>query len=720
MKMNYKNLFSTLHEAQEPVILVAQMCSASRSAKASREDLAEAWLALATAFKRNQRGRSLSVTRALLVLVGADKFITRIQRDGVFRSSKYDFYAPSVQNVIDDLTVNSASYRLTNQHVEYLRSVSSLWSLATELKNQRISLVKRMRQRRNCVIKTLLANIDIMFTYGVPGDRLADTDSPYAYSSETMAEAFSYLLHLFEVEIGLTFTNFGLVDESSIYSPFYQTLLIDAAKLCEYLEVEVFIDAFPYKAEISQDGGVLVSAQYPNLEKSIRIGYVQSDMQKQLRLGALINELSNENGTIQSVTQLAHDCFTSLGERIVTYVQSPHPRYVAMWPMDPRLFEPFSGNGLFLEDLSSLEMLGTEDYVKPFEIIESSVVGNITVIDILKVQRFFHFLRFGIQLAIDKHSPTYERPDLHLSSCLPVFEKSKLLMFMECIIGKEKSEELLKLLTCDLGSEYVDLQYTPFLKTGKWYMVSLVVLTSSNLVRNVLCHHAQRLTMRGSENKDPMQASLKNALCKAGFNVEDEVEVGPKSNPLETDILAYKDNQLFLFECKNSFHPCNVYEMRTSYGHVTYAAEQLTKRAAWLKNSENQRRLFQKLGWEISVPVKIHTCIAIGNRVFNGYECDGHPVRQVHEILNMISGGTIRINGVSRRVWSNSEFSTDDLVRHLEGTTVIADFMNSTRPLNRKLVFGAVALNISSYMLDTDHLTSLGEARYPSLAPATT
>jgi len=716
--MTFAQLFKQFHNTKDPINLFSQLLITNKGSKYSRDHVDGAWLALISEFRSKKKGRSLSAMRALLIMIGSEKFITRIQREGNFRASRYAFDSIGVKAVVDDMLKNSAAYGLQEIHVDYLRSISSLWSLAADLAIHRDSLVARMRQERQCVIKTLLANIDVMFARGVVADRLADTDSAYSYSSEIMAEAFSYLLSLFNAEIGLANEHFQLVDESAVYSPFYEGLLVDAAKMCAYLEVEVLIDAFPYKAEISRDGSVHVSARDANLEKSIRIGYVQSDMQKQIRLGAVASEISNESSAVQSVTRFAYELFTRIGQRIVTYEPSPYPRYVAAWPMSDLIFSPFSGNGLFLEDLSSLEMLGTEDYVKAGEIVDSPVVGSITVIDILKIQRFFHFLRFGIQMAIDGHSPTFERAGLQLSSCLPVFKKENLVALVGFLIGKDKSESILNALTCDFSSDYVDLQYTPFIRSGNWYMVSLAVFTSSNLVRNLLCHNAKRLTLRNQQGKDPMQEALKDALSKAGFLVADEVEMGPRSNPLEVDLIALKNNQLFLFECKNSFHPCNVYEMRTSYGHITHAAEQLTKRVAWLQDVANQNRLLDKLKWAASQPLTVRTCIAIGNRVFNGYACEGHPVRQVHELLNILNGGYIRIHGTARRIWNGTEFSTEDLVQHLEGTTVIADFMRSTQPIARGYVFGQSKLNLSSYVLDTDQLTTIAAERYPEHEPA--
>jgi nicotinamidase-related amidase len=64
-----------------------------------------------------------------------------------------------------------------------------------------------------------------------------------------------------------------------------------------------------------------------------------------------------------------------------------------------------------------------------------------------------------------------------------------------------------------------------------------------------------------------------------------------------------------------------------------------------------------------------------GNRVFNGYACEGHPVRQVHEMLNVLLKGSIEFSdGHRARLWSGDAFAATDLVAYLAGSTTHADF----------------------------------------------
>ncbi|RQS03213.1 hypothetical protein DIE07_32270 [Burkholderia sp. Bp9002] len=230
----------------------------------------------------------------------------------------------------------------------------------------------------------------------MPGNRELPTDSPQAYSSESMAEAFSYLLRLFHQEVGVEQSQFRMVDDSSVFDTFYQDLLLDAARVCEYLEAEVLIDAFPYSARV-KDSSVTVSADDPTLEKSIRLGYVQSDMQKMIRLRGLIDHEARNNKEILSVTSFAKTFYEKLGDVVVTLVSESVPRYTMTLPLMDELHRMFAGNGLFVEDLSSIEMLGTEDYVVPRRLWKSEGLsvadvcsyldGETTVADFMESMR---------------------------------------------------------------------------------------------------------------------------------------------------------------------------------------------------------------------------------------------------------------------------------------------------------------------------------------------
>lgn len=661
--------------------------------------------------KKENTRKALSIIRALL-LISRDKTIKEIRREGYLRCSRYQYRERTVKVIADDILQNAIIYGLIESQVDYFQSMSNLLSLASNLRHERANIVKRLREKKDVVIKTLLAYIEFCFKTEMSNSKLVNTESLNAYSSEEMAESFSYIFGLFQTTFGFNEKNLGMVDDSKIEGFFYQKLLIDAAKICKFHEAEILLDAFPYKA-ILEENIIKFEAINPFLEKSIRIGYIQTTMQKSLREMILHQEyLKSPN----SVIKLARDCFNSFGESLINLEEKPIPRYVMRLPIDHQLLKPFCEDNLFLEDLSNLEALGTEDYISQNEVVSLPIVGNITVFDIIKVQRFILFIHVLFYEKI-QNPLNIDEAKIALRSCILVFKRDVLLQILNQFVSFVKAEEILELLTYDsASSNFIDLQYTPIIKIKEWYMFSPLVLGGSNLVRNILRHNKlsnkeKRLTLR--DGTDPMLDALANALKNAGFLVATGIKLKKSGNELETDILAYYDGYLFIFECKNAFHPCNVYELRTSYQYITDAAEQLEKRKLWLIDKSKQQILFKSLDWNVLPTSEVITCIATGNRVFNGYECEAHPVKHVHELLNVLKSGRIELNNEEYRIWNNATFSVDDLLTHITGKNITADFLESLDSIPLSFKFGSKFLSFSTYVLDFEQLSEIMKSRYP-------
>jgi hypothetical protein len=281
-------------------------------------------------------------------------------------------------------------------------------------------------------------------------------------------------------------------------------------------------------------------------------------------------------------------------------------------------------------------------------------------------------------------------------------------------VGAQKAPEMMALLIADPSSPNLDIQYAPVIVAGDYAMVSLAVLSRSNLVRNLLCRLRRRLGPVGKG--DRMQLALANALRGAGFAVEEEINLTGGANKLEIDLLAYRDGILVAFECKNAYAPCNVYEMRNTYDAVRHAADQLTLREIWLSNPAHQQELFEKLGWSLPLQLSVHTCIALGNRVLNGYDCEGHPVRQVHEMLNVLLHGTIEFEDGLVRVWQQQDFSPTDLVEYLQGTTIHTDMVAALTPFDNVTILGKMKLIQPSYLIDLLQLKETVLARYVAVS----
>jgi hypothetical protein len=130
-----------------------------------------------------------------------------------------------------------------------------------------------------------------------------------------------------------------------------------------------------------------------------------------------------------------------------------------------------------------------------------------------------------------------------------------------------------------------------------------------------------------------------NALKDRGFLVDSGVTFDIEGER-ETDIFCWLDGHLFVFECKNSFHPCSEHELRTSYERIKEGEEQLDIRDRWLTQTDNQVKLYKRLGWDVPATEHIHTGIITANQLFTGFRKGQHPARQAFELINVIRRGS--------------------------------------------------------------------------------
>lgn len=661
---------------------------------------------------------AITAMRSMILLVGPDETVEQIKRNGILRSSKYLFNITCVKKFLKELVSNSEMYGFYGNHINFFKSVFALYEIAIPLNALYNSITQRLIKNQRYVVKSLLVEVDSCFIYGIT-PRAEALGLSSGWTPEEVSEGYSYLIKVFNSLLGVKADNFNFTDPNSGYENIYLKLLNDAVTLCQYKEFEVMIESFPYQARI-QSGELVIEATDPSVERSIRIGYTQSDIQLNIRRENFAKALEL-NPEIASIRRFAEKFFSGIGENLVRLVDKPIRRYVLAFPMYQDVAEIFREDKNFAEDASMLEFIGKEDYVSASHVKNLPVVEDITVMDILKFQRLMTFLHVGIMLAIEKHPKIWERVELQMVSCIPVYKTNALVENLEQVIGKGKAIKILKIMSCDFAKEFVDIQYTPIITSGEFCMFSLAIFTSSNLVRNLLVHHNRRLTLHDKDKRltpdekaevDPMQEKLLMALKEANFLVKDEFDPGSKAKPCEMDLIAYKDGNIFIFECKNSYHPCNVFERRTTYNYIKYASTQLNLRKTWMSDEKNQRAALKKLEWDVPPTKKIHTCIALSNRIFNGLFIDGNQVRSVYELLNVLSEGTIALGSEKFSIWESDKLLVTDFIKQLGPDSTVADFADSMFNIHRKIFIGKTSMNFNTLNIDFEKLSVLVRSRY--------
>lgn len=300
---------------------------------------------------------------------------------------------------------------------------------------------------------------------------------------------------------------------------------------------------------------------------------------------------------------------------------------------------------------------------------------------------------------------------LELRSTVIVVARLDLQRMLQIVMSEENAQELTSLLSLPTTSStagadaYIDLQYTPFVHSlsdkGDYIAIPPAVVGKSNLVRSIM--HASRIKGAAAAADDPMQVALAMALRAAGFLVRESF-VFNMNGRRETDIFCYRDGVLFVIECKNAYHPCSPHELRNSYELILKAEEQLSIRAQWLVEPSNQTRLFNALNWTAVSPAHVRTCIVTANRALSGYQCGAHPVRQAHELINVLVRGYIG-RGPSaspRQFWRAETFEVVDLLDYLDGKSVLQAQHAAMVPVSRFITLNGRRLEFAQFAMDSE------------------
>ena len=648
---------------------------------------------------------------ALGLFLDSPKVLAHFKRVGLFRASKFGFQGKSLLRLVENILTVRSALRLDPNSIRYLASVRSLLKLAGAALRTHHSIVRQLRKRKQGALKSLVATVDRMFLAPRPADLTLACDDPGHYTIEEHAEALSFLIHIFGTLGAINDRQFDFIDERGIETGIYGRLLVAACKLGVYREAEIMVDVFSYSAS-AEGNAVHLKPDDTVLEQSIRLGYIQTDSQKNL---SLLRHFEQDDEPIVSLQDFSKQVYEALGTKMVRRRERPFPRYALYFPDDPeKLLKPFRGSGFFKEDAIYLEAVAREQYARPEELLGFQLADELTMLDVVKIRRFLNFLR---DLMAQKLLPLMESdPMIAMRSLLPVFRKDKLLYLLEQCVSREAAEAFLRVATYQRASNrgIFDVQYQPLILGKDHYLIPMNVLCSSDLLRNLL--YTQRKKVWDNDMDSPMQRLVAQALKSRFRQVAESTKLRVDGRTLEIDIVAVVERQLLLIECKSAFHPCGVHELRTSYEHVLKAGKQLDRLRGALQRKDVWRQLCRGLRWNVGPVDGILTCVVTGNRVFNGYKIGDHPVRPAYEMINMIVGGTVRIGDEEFCVWRKSHFEQQDLFDYLDGSTMHADQFGSFGGAVRSYDLDGDSLNVWTYVLDPERLEETLKSRYRSVS----
>jgi hypothetical protein len=650
----------------------------------------------------------------IAIALDSGRFFREARRQGMFRCSKHAFETAPLRAWLQKLREDSRQLEISPDDQNYLDSVENLLVFADEARSVRAAIVEFLRQRPSTAIKSALICVDRAFRpLGNDVDEAVAAHirrrfDPDFFTPERKAQGFSTLVSIFQEEVGFQHAKLGFVDEELIADGSYEDLLLAAAGLGDFIEAETMLDAYPYRVE-STGKGVTISAIEERFEKAVKLGYIQADLQADARLH---RAAVAHNESSSSIENLSEHFYQKFARDFIKLKKEPVERYAMVLPNWPPLVDALREDRVFMEEAFYLEASAIENFVSVEWLITAEIVPGVRVIDLIKVQRYFSFTSRVFFRALDDHPHKLHRDRIDMYSRLPVYSAKVLTETLTFLLGGNVAEKILPLLTYDLtdGGHY-DAQYRPLLRIGDSYLVAMAVLASSNLVRNSLYVASTRLFPKGKP--DPMQTMVCQALEAKGFKVAPEFARTVDGRKLEIDLLAYKDGQLFTMECKNAFHPCGPHEMRTSYAHIVKAGKQLKRAKEWLLRPGVQATIFRDLKWDAQPTEGVSTCVVTANRLFTGYSIDGHPVRQAHELKNMVQSGVIRLDGTSYRLWSGETLQANDLLTYLSDSGIVGINLDAMYRADVSRQIGSGSLTFSTYVLDLASVKRSVSARYP-------
>ncbi|MEG4498906.1 hypothetical protein QUB05_17385 [Microcoleus sp. F10-C6] len=622
------------------------------------------------------------------------EFVGQLRKIGVLRCSNYDF-----QSQILNLLINeTGKINISQDSQVYFESIKSLLSISRNIQTLFKALLKEVDYLE---MKSYLIAVDSLFW--LLDDLQQDHANRYSVCKEELASAFSfYLYHSHDKKV-IDKSNINKVNEKRLNDKYYLDKLEDFNKLIFFQESEVLVDSFGYTA-IQNDAKIILKAPDPKFEMSRCLGYTRQSMQEIANSFDSLSELSEITEKTPSILEFSKAYYQKFKESTFKIIDSPLKRIVMQF--HPQILSKFlDSNSLFLEEEMILKQLETNLFIDYKKVNEIPVSQSLSLFDIIKVQRLFAFMLFVLTEYID--SKNLFKSKLFWRS-MPVLQANELKDLLASFLGEQKAKEIFELFTWRLDKKRFDLQTHPFINVEDWILLPLGILTNSDLCRNIL----QSINFRfdSESSADPLVLEMERCLKPVSSIFATNLKYSFKGIEGEVDVLAVVDNCLFIFECKNSLHPCNVFELRTTYDCIQKAATQLTRFQDLWQQEPFRTYLAKKIKTQPNLPSQLCSCIVMGNRMFSGLREQGHSVRPIRELCYIISKGEILLNSyniydqdagkksiIKFKLWKEDQLKAEDLLGYIQEDSLHKCYFNSMIRIEQKIKLKNKSLVQESY-----------------------
>jgi hypothetical protein len=619
-----------------------------------------------TIIKSIEKGNYLLARNSLIlgIFFEFQHTFSNIRKKGVFRYSRYISKKCIIKNLASELIEINERFEYNDEEIKkYLKSIINLSALDSTYKKINELIVTEIRLFRSkyegkSLIKTLLSYLDFLFLSNFYPKRITEPMELSSRTKEEISSAVSYLIFLVSEKQLLTNDDSKIISEEFIETREIGRLIIPACFIIDYREFEVLVDNFNYECILFGEKLKIIPPS-EDFEKSIRLGFLKEEIQF---YNDLINvEESDENNSI-TLERFVDELNKEIEFDFFEYTEeNNYPRYRVKIP-DPiydfiieNFFKP---DNLFEEEIIYLAKIFKEQLLNPRDIKNIEVRSSFTLMDFIKIKRIFSlfYLLFSKQIY---NLPQADK-NLIYRSLIPTYTEETFYEFIEKLTFREKIDEFLDIVCWEPGMDILfDLQYHPILFINGFFMIPLSVFVNSNSIRNLFAseykHDNENLFKDGS--KDELVNKLNKDFENVGIRSYKQTNI-PKT---DIDLFAIYDNTIFLFECKQTLHPVNVFDLRTTYDYIKKAEKQLDYINQLFSNGGLIPILESKYSIDLKQIKKAVSSIVISNRLFNG-NVFKYPIRYYSEIDNFLNNGTIRTKEGEFWLWKSDKLSLSDLL----------------------------------------------------------
>lgn len=640
-----------------------------------------------------------------------DVTVSYIKAKGVFRYSSFIGKKCIVKSLADEaIDFLGKQNHVSVEHVNYMNSISNFSFVHKHFNNLNSGILNEIQKFRKkypeaSLFKTLIAFVEYQFLIDYfPDNTETDRLSYASRSKEDFCSAVSYLTFFMNSIKPLRKEDVRFAAPEFILNKQIEPIISFACQIEDYKEIEILIDNYGYHL-VREDVGVLkLCPQSIDFEKSMRLGYIRHDLQAINDAMLLLKDPIFENA--ESIENLSDMMLGKFPEYSLQYSDSyDYPRYLLALPDGETrdvINNYLSQDALFQEEISHLNKIFKEQLFGE-DALEKVLKGSLTLIEFIKVRRILIMMEQMMRKALLELN-TVRTEDI-IRSLVPVFQEDFLFKVLDGIISDDKLDDFLDLLIWEPQMSGVfDIQYHNFIFIDGVFVLPIFIFSNSNTVRNLYASQYKRnnTNLLSDGSVDALTTGLSECLQDAGLQHITGIDYGSS----EVDLAFLLDDLLVLVECKHTLLPTSVYELRTTYDYIRKAQLQLDKSLVSYADGELRSKLNERFGKVLSPNIEIRTLVVTSNRLLNGnlYQ---HPVRNIHELKNLITSGIMRTNDGDFCLWNGQKFSALDLKLYLDEKNIYYQHIySSLKSIELKYQASEEIILYESYYVNLEEATS--------------